>query len=397
MLKIEKIFLIQFIFILFIILANITGILKLIGGSVFAEGTIILLAIIFSIILLPQKSKYNFFDYCMIFIALYSLIITLFFCLTGNLEFSAFISFYAYVVPCLIFLNRNNIFFISNSNLYFKVLFFMIMLNSLYAIYQLINPNGFLPMDGFRASGLMKSTLNFSGMISLIFFPALFYKFKSNYYKYLFFIIITIGGFLSMSRGLFASIIVGYIFSFPIQVLISHKLSLKNVKKIFYISIIFIILLFLIITILNNMGILENFERLIHIVDYKEDSANVARYKFWISFIDYFINNPFGYGVGQLASGTSFVKNPLDFESYILGTIYSIGILGILYFLIPIIWSYGKLKNVSAENQHYIIMFYTAILFQNAIQPSMLTPTTLIFTWLTIIFFTNYIKNYDTK
>ena len=391
MITISKYDIEYFLLILIIIFANITGIIELIGGSIFAEGIIIILVFILTLLLLIQKIKYDIFDYGMIFIALYSIVITLINISFYDVELSSLIGVYYYTIPCLIFLNKDNILFKLKQEYYFKLFLIMLFFNSIFAIYQFINPNPIIPLDSYRATGLMKSTLNYSGIIGAMFFPLLFIIKNSNYFNKILFGIIVIGGIFSLSRGLFANILLALVIS-PISLLIVNKKINKKCTKGVLTIILIIITVFILYNLFKDYDFFQRLDRLLHIFDYKTDNANLGRLKFWKNFIVYFTQNPLGYGVGQIASGTSFVNNSVNFESYILDTFYSIGVVGVLYFLIPVIWIYDKLKRVPVNYLQYMHMFIVGVLIQNAVQPSMLTPTTLIITWLNIIFFTNIIR-----
>ena len=358
-----------------IILANTTGVL------------ILMLFFLF------QKRKYTILDYLFILVSIYSIIIT--FCnvyIIKDVEPSCFFGIYYYTIPCLIFLNRNHSFF-KESDFFFKLFFVFLSISSLYAIFQMSYPNSILPPDGIRACGLMKSTLNYSGLIGITFFPFLVLKFKHKIYKIMGFLLIVCGGFLSLSRGLITNIVVGFLSSYPIQLILQKKISKKSLKNLLIYSILSVVFLIIVIEILNKLGLINMFERLFHIVDYKNDAANSARYDFWISFGDYFLTNPFGYGVGRLISGTSYVSNSMDFESYVLGTLYSIGFMGFVYFAIPFVYVYNQLKRCSAYNHQTMIMFLSGIAIQNIVQAPMITPTTLVMTWLNLIFFVNHLFN----
>ena len=398
MIKVSKDFYIKVLLSIIVIFANITGIIQLIGGSIIAEGSIIILTILMTFILLLKKRQYDIIDFAMIFIAIYSIIISLINVVYFDVESSSLIGIYYYTLPCLILLCKDCSFFKKNVNFIYSLLLFMLFINSLYAIYQFLGPNPIIPLDRNRATGLMKTTLNYSGIIGATFYPLLFFIKKNNiiYKKILFFIII-IGAIFSQSRGLFANIILGFSLAPISTIIINKKINYKNILKFIFI-VTFIILLFLIIySFIQDCEFIKRISRLFHIFDYKTDKANTLRILSWSSFIDYFVNKPMGYGVGQIASGTSFVSNAITFESYILNTIYSIGIVGILYFYVPIYWVYKKLKKVQDNLQKYMHMFIIGILIQNAVQPSMLTPTTLIITWLNFILFTNLITIENNK
>lgn len=395
MIRIRKDLLIKILFTLIIIFSNITGLLELLGGSMFAEGSIILLTFIMTFILLLKKRSYDLLDLGMIFIALYSIIISLFSVFYFDIEVTSLICLYSYTLPCLIFLCKDSLFLNKNTNFFFNIFLIMLTVNSLYAIYQFLTPNPLISLESMRATGLMKSTINYSGIIGCMFFSLLFYIKQNKWYYNILFLIIIFGAIFSQSRGLLANIILGFLLT-PISViLINRKFNLKEFTKLLGIILSIILIFIIMYNFIENSEIFNKINRLMHIFDYKNDNANTLRIYYWSNFGKYFYNNPFGYGVGQIASGTSFVSNAVNFESYILDTIYSIGIISILYFYIPIYWIYKNVKNIPIEIQKYIHMFLIGILIQNAVQPVMLTPTTLIITWLTIIIFTNYICKND--
>ena len=392
MIRIHKDLLIKTLFTLILVCSNITGLLELIGGSVFAEGIILLLAFIMTLILLLKKRTYDLLDFGMISIAIYSIIISLISVVYFDVESTSLICLYSYTLPCFIFLCKDSNFLKKNTNFFFNIFLVMLAVNSLYAIYQFLAPNPLLSLDSMRATGLMKTTLNYSGIIGVMFYPLLFFiKDSDNIFHKILFVFLIIGGVFSQSRGLFANIIIGYLLAPITLILITKKFSLKSLLRIFTIILFTAIIGIIVYYFIRDCEIAQRLERLIHIIDYKNDVANVGRSELWLSYGKYFINSPLGYGVGQIASGTSFVKNAVNFESYILDTFYSIGIIGILYFYIPIYWIYKNVKKIYIKKQKYIHMFVIGILIQNAVQPVMLTPTTLVITWLTLIIFTNYI------
>lgn len=381
-----------------IAVSNLTGIVEKFSNSVIAESLALLSISILMLFLLFQKFKYNLTDYLFIFVVLYSIIITIIYILKGEINITAFVGIYYFTVPCLIYLNRNNKFLKNNSKFYFHILSFFILLNSLYAIYQVINPNAFFAIDGIRARGLMKSTLNYSGILGASFIPLVTFYFRNKLKKISKIAIILIGGFLSMSKGFFTNIILGYFFSFPLQILLNKKIN-KSQIKLFRIIIIIILIIFCFsIFIFIKYDLFDRFNVLISIFDYKNNESNIARYNYWTSFFQFFVNNPFGYGIGRIASGTSFVTNAVNFESYILDTLYSIGIIGFIYFYIAFVWILKKIKNIqNSANQQALLMFSIGIFIQNLVQVSMLTPATLLITWLTIILFPTYLEQLNER
>ena len=393
MLKISLYSINKFIVNFIVILSGITGIIKYFIGSFWAETILLVFIALFMIMLLHFKKKYDFLDILFLFVALYSVLITFINIMIGDVSAACLVGIYYYTLPCLIFLNRNNPFFKRNSRLYFEFLFVILVINSIYAMYQTVNPNAFISSEMGRARGLMKATLNYSGIIGASFFPIIALQIKNNFLKISGFICICVGGLLTLSRGLIANIASGIFASYPLMLIIKNKLSKSMLKWTLVYGVVILLVMYGIILYLSFTDQLQYFERLFHIVDYKHDAANNIRAGFYGSFINYFLDNPFGHGVGRLVSGTTYVDNCVNFESYILGALYSIGFVALIYISIPIIWMYRKLLNVDAKYQQLSIMFIFGILLQNLVQAPMLTPTTLIITWLNIIFFTYYIIN----
>ncbi len=394
--RLNKIF--KYIILIIIILANITGILKFFLGTFWAEGILIIFTLFVMILLLIQKKRYNYLDILFIITAIYSILITSVFIIKGTLNIEVLLYSYSIFLPCLIFLNRNHTFFKKNSKFYLISLLFGVLINSLYAIYQVINPNAFIPIDGIRARGLMKSTLNYSGLLGCAFFPLLFVNIKSKIIKISSMLIIFIGGILSQSKGFLVNIFCGYLLSFPAYTILNNKIPKKNLKEIFGIFILIFIAISLFIYIIISMDLLDRFYQLFNILNFKTNDSNVGRFNAWKDFFSYFMCNPLGYGIGQIGSNidTQVVENTVNFESYILDTLYEIGILGFVYFIIPIIWISKKIKYLKAYYKQVLLMFVIGIYLQNLVQVSMYTPTTLIMTWLNMIFFTNYlVSNYS--
>lgn len=399
MLHIKKNEFYQILLILIIIFSNCTGLLQIIGGSVFAEGSIILLTFFLMIMLVIDKTTIGKFDIIMLFIAIYSIFITVIRIINNEIELTSLICFYSYLLPSLIFINRKHNFFKNNANIFFKVFTIMILINALYAIFQRFCINAIIPLEFNRARGLMKTTLNFSGIIGVMFFPIISYftTVKNKLIVSFTVAMILIGSIFSLSRGLFANLLLGFAIAPFFQTFILKKYNKQIIIKYIGTAMIAILAFMFILIILNQLGILEQFDRLLHIFDYQNDKANTIRTAKWSNFFDYFIAKPFGYGVGQIDSGTIFVSKPVNFESYILDTVYSIGLLSIPYFLIPVIYIYKNISICSLATIQYASMFVIGIFVQNLVQPSMLTPTTLICTWLTICFFANYLQQIDYK
>ena len=388
----SNIFIRSFLFLL-LIFTNITGLVALLVGSAVSEGCIVLFAILLMIHLLLQKRTYDFIDYSCIFIAGYSIIITLIMIIFFDYEVSSLIGIYYYTLPCIIFLNRNHSFFKKNIDFYFHCFLFFILLNSIWAIYQTINPFCAYPVQTgtLRVRGFMKSTLNYSGLLGASFFPLLFYEFKPKIFKFISSIILLIGSFLTISKGFFTNIITGFFFSYPTQA-ISSKIEKRQITNIAKAVGIGAIVLFIAIIAIIQTGTIEKYDQFINFLNFSTNGSNVQRANSWASFFNYFPINPFGYGVGQIHSGTDFVFHSVNFESYALDTIYSIGIVAFLYFALPIIYFVKNSKYLSTKYSQFYLMYLIGIYIQNLIQVSMLTPATTVITWFNFIFLMNYFK-----
>ena len=384
---------------LILICVNITGLIQLVAGGAAAEGSVIFFTVLLMGILLINKNEYDMLDFMFIFVAIYSVIITILAITFLGIEKSAIIGLYYYIVPCLIFLNRKHVFFKKNVDFYFLLFLSFVILNSIWAIYQTINPNAIYPVQEctLRVRGLMKSTLNYSGLLGACFYPLLFYKLKNKINKLISTIILLIGGFLTISKGFFINIIIGFIASYPIQILSNcciSKRQLRNLIKSIFVALI-ILLVFIIIVI--KTGAIAKYGQFINIVNFKTNASNVERLNSWTQFFTYFYNNPFGYGVGQIGSGTSFVDRTVNFESYILDTLYSIGIVGFVYFMIPIIYVFNLRNKLIPKYFQLYLMFFIGISIQNLVQVSMLTPATAVISYFNLIFLANYFYNQSHK
>ena len=383
--------------ILILICVNITGLIQLVAGGAVAEGLVIFFTVLLMGILLIDKKKYDTLDFLFIFVAIYSIFITICAIAYLDIEKSALIGIYYYTIPCLIFLNRKHIFFKEYIDLYYTLFLFFLMLNSIWAIYQMINPyNVIYPVQEctLRVRGFMKSTLNYSGLLGACFLPLLFYKLKNKIIKYISTIILLFGGISTTSKGFFTNIIVGFLASYPIQLLINYRISKKQIFNFIKVVFISLFLLFLFITIITQTGTTEKFNQLYNILNFKTNSSNVQRLDSWSQFFNYFISNPFGYGVGQIFSGTCFVNKSVNFESYFLDTLYSIGIVGLIYFAIPIIYVFNLRNKLTSKYFQLYLMFFIGICIQNIVQVSMLTPATTVISYFNLIFLANYFKKY---
>lgn len=382
---------------LILISVNITGLIQLVTNGAVAEGIVIFFTILLMGLLLIDKNKYDTLDLMFIFVAIYSIIITLIAIACLGVEISALVGIYYYVIPCLIFLNRKHAFFKNNINFYFAILLFFLILNSIWAIYQVIDPfNAIYPVQEctLRVRGLMKSTLNYSGLLGACFYPLLFCKLKNKIIKYISTIILLIGGVLTTSKGFFTNIIVGFFASYPILLLINHRISKKQFFIFFKFILVSLFIIFLFIIIIAKTGTADKFSQLKDILNFTTNSSNVQRLDSWSQFFDYFYNNPFGYGVGQIFSGTSFVEKSVNFESYVLDTLYSIGIVGFIYFMIPIIYVFNLRHKLNSKYFQFYLMFFIGICIQNIVQVSMLTPATTVISYFNLFFLANYFKKY---
>lgn len=376
-----------------LIFANITGLIAMLLGSAFAEGCIIVFTILLMSVCILNKKRYDILDIASIFVILYSILLTLIMISFFDIEQSALIGIYYYSLPCTIFLNRDNKFFKKNIDFYFYVFLFFIILNSLWAIYQTINPNCLYPVQSgtFRVRGLMKSTLNYSGLLGASFFPILFFRFKPKFLRILSILILLIGSFLTVSKGFFTNIITGVICSYPVQ-LLTGKIQKKQLYNIIQYLLIGTIVLTIAIIIIIQTNTVEKYEQFINFLNFVTNKSNAGRADAWFTIFDYFPSNPFGYGVGQLHSGTDFVVHSVGFESYILGTFYSIGFVALIYFALPILYYIQNFNNLSSKYSQFYLMYLIGVYIQNLVQCSMLTPTTAVITWFNFIFLMNYFK-----
>ena len=391
--KIKINFLVRLLLFSILLTANTTGIISYFTNDIVAEGIVILLAFILTFFLLIYKKKFSLLDYSFIFVAFYSIFVTLFNCFINGVSLKVFISFYYYLIPCLIFLNRKNPFLKENTDFFFFWAMVFLCINSLYAIYQTFNPTSFLQLDGIRARGLMKSTLNYSGILGAFFYCIILYKTKFTKFKILTLLSMLVGGFLSMSKGLFINLFLGFLLSFPTQLLFFQRINKKilfTLNKFFlFIPIILLFVIYLFV----KYDLFEYFQTLLAFVNFKTDQSNIDRYNYWINIIPAFLSNPLGYGIGQISSGTTFVDKAVNFESYIFDSIYMLGIVSFVYFYIPIKWIIINLKKITfSKKQQLLLMFFIGICIQNLIQASMLTPATLIITWFNIVLLPIYLN-----
>ena len=181
---------------------------------------------------------------------------------------------------------------------------------------------------------------------SLIFFiPYLFFNFllekKINYIKLTLLLVMVLLAFMAGRRAIYLS----FILSASIVIIIvlfsikEKKVEYKNfIRKIY-------IILFLVggvILLASLMGIITFdfiYQNISSIFDFKQDLSNALRYLQFNALIDGFQENPIlGAGAGAAASFSRSYEHPWAYELYYLAILFQYGLLGILPFVLGIIY-----------------------------------------------------------
>lgn len=366
-----------------------TGIINNYVGYFESELVGVVLTSLICFCILVRKGKFDKIDLLFVFLSLYAFGVSLIYLGKGVIEEKNLFGMYLYVLPMVIFLCRDAEIIKKYANRYLMGIFFFLILSSIYSIFQHQLKLNWIPWDSWRATGFMRSTLNYSGLVTLCFFPLMLLR-MNRVIKFIGLAVILIGLQFSQSRGAMISIIFPYLL---VSLVTIGKIKLPLRKMLGYMVGFYVVAgVLLYVFAFSDLGN-AIVDRLSTITDFSGDASNVGRQESWSMALQMIATNPFGHGVGQVGSTISyFVENVIDIESFILSILYDIGIVGILYFVIPFKWAFKSVRVYAKQHKKVMAMFLICILIQASVQATYITPSLLVVFWLNMIFSVGYLR-----
>ena len=214
-----------------------------------------------------------------------------------------------------------------------NILFWLSFCGSLVSLAGLLQYLGLLvipPLDGFRARGLSRHTIQFSSLLLVSFYANELLSFFRPHVSHLFRTALVIGIICSLSRGAIGSIFLFFLFryAFPFlaHVFVSRAITRSSLS---YLILLAVVVGFGLRRLLPSAAAMAS--RLLSTFDFATDATNLERVSSWTLYLDNI--SILGVGLGSVGSGASKLSSGavLNFESFLLGLIYQGGLFQLIF------------------------------------------------------------------